>query len=166
MTRFLLIFTLLATPLSAQMIDENAPAIRAIIDAAQADCAAEAVAGGPKPALIIEPGALSWFDLDGGGEPNDTVIDFNRILCSATYTLWHGSGGSYLHFVLNGQISRAWTGGYWRVDEFGGQPLILIGRHGTLCDSFGARGCVQAILADEEGFWTVTAPLPVADQFN
>ncbi|MDF0601984.1 hypothetical protein P1J78_14665 [Psychromarinibacter sp. C21-152] len=152
-----LTLALLATPLAAQEVDETAPAIAAVLDEARAECAAEAAAGGPKPRLEMETGAMTWTDLDGDGPPNDLVIDFNRIMCSATYSLWHGSGGSRLVFVLNGEIARTWTGGTWRVTEYGGQPLILIGRHGTYCDSYGARGCVQAILADGAGFSTVIA---------
>ena len=163
MIRFLAAFAFVATPLSAQVIDETAPAIRAIFDAAKAECLKETTddPGAPTPELIIEPGAVTWVDLDGSGGPDDTVIDFNFVLCSSALTLWHGSGGSILHFVLNGEESRSWTGGYWRVSEFRGSPVILIGRHGTWCDSFGARGCVQAIVADEEGFWTVKESAPL-----
>ena len=152
MIRIALALILAATGAPAQTIDQNAPAIRVIMDGALAECR-ETTAPGVD--LIVEPGAITWVDLDGGEEPNDAVIDFNRILCAQNFSLWHGSGGSVLHFVLNGEIARSWTGGYWRITEFGGSPLILIGRHGTWCDSFGARGCVQAIMADEEGFWAV-----------
>jgi len=168
MIRIALLLLLVAFSASAQDIDENAPAIKEIMDKAAAHCVQNSDPTGPKPHLIVEPAAITWTDLDGGEEPNDTVIDFNYILCSMNYSLWHGSGGSYMHFVLNGETSAAWTGGNWRVIEMGGKPLILFGRHGGYCDSFGARGCVQAVVADEEGFWVVTEPLPLplTDQFD
>lgn len=142
---------LLATPALAQMPDEDRPEIRAALDIARKDCA-DAV-GSDQLAYLT--GAITWEDLDGEGEPDDLVLDFNRILCGNGAAVWHGSGGAWFTFVLSSGHSASWSGGLWRMTAFNGSPVILIGRHGTHCDSYGARGCVQAIIADAEGFSTV-----------
>ena len=159
--RILAFWLMLATPLFAQSHTELPPVITDILTKAEAECIDEVAAidaNAPKPELIIEHGAITWTDLDGDGGVNDTVIDFNMILCSGSFGLWHNTGGSILYFVLNGETVQDWTGANWRVTEFLGGPLILIARHGTWCGSFGARPCVQAIIADEGEFLTVLAP--------
>ena len=159
--RILAFWLMLATPIFAQSHTELPPVITDILTKAEAECIDEVAAidaNAPKPELIIEHGAITWTDLDGDGGVNDTVIDFNMILCSGSFGLWHNTGGSILYFVLNGEIVQDWTGANWRVTEFQGGPLILIARHGTWCGSFGARPCVQAIIADEGEFLTVLVP--------
>ena len=113
---------LAATQATAQPIDQTAPAIQAILTQARAECAAEADPTGPKPELIVEPPAITWLDLEAEGEKNDAIVDFNHILCSATYSLWHGSGGSVIHLVRNGETSASWSGGLWTVVEFLATP--------------------------------------------
>jgi len=86
------------------------------------------------------------------------VVDFNHIMCSLNYSLWHGSGGSILHLVVNGERSISVSGGIWRITEWYGSPLFLLGRHGSACDGYGAQPCVQAISVYEDGFSTVQFP--------
>jgi len=150
----------------AQAMPTTNPRIDAILKTAKAECIASVKAmdaNAPVPELMIEPGALTWLDLDGEEEKNDAVVDFNHILCSQDYALWHGSGGSILHLVINGERSASWTGGYWRVTEFFGTPLMLIGRHGTACDGYGAQPCVQAISVFDDGFSTIRFPEPMEE---
>ena len=156
--RLLAVLLLLSSPAFAESYTETPPIITGIIDAARAECIAEVAAidpNAPKPELIVEHGAITWTDLDGEGGANDTVIDFNMILCSGAYSLWHHTGGSAVHFVLNGEIAKEWSGANWRVTEFFGAPLILIARHGTWCGGYGARPCVEAVIANEGEFLTV-----------
>ncbi|WP_226782962.1 hypothetical protein [Oceaniglobus trochenteri] len=139
------------------------PRIDAILDAAAEECRIDVTEGDPEaptPELLVEPGAITWVDLDGEGEKNDAVVDFNYVLCSLNYSLWHGTGGSILHLVVNGARSESWTGGLWRLTEFNGLPLMLIGRHGGNCGGYGAQPCVQAISVFEGGFSTVVLPEP------
>lgn len=141
----------------AQDDTETNPRVTEILDRARAECIAD-VAGdptAPKPDLVLKPGALNWVDLDGEDERNDTIVDFNYIYCSLNYSLWHGSGGSIIHLVVNGETSTSWSGGIWRVVDFYQSPLVLIGKHGTWCDGYGAQPCVQAISVHEGGFSTV-----------
>ncbi len=161
MIRLLAVFAWIPGLAIAATMDTTNPAIDAILATAEAECRAsvkEMDPTAPTPELILEPGALTWLDLDGEEERNDAVVDFNHILCSLDYPLWHGSGGSILHLVVNGEKTASWTGGFWRLTEFYGSPLMLIGRHGTNCDGYGAQPCVQAISVYPEGFSTVRFP--------
>ena len=91
--RFLAIWLMFATPLFAQSQAELPQVVTKILEDAKAECIAEVAAidpNAPKPDLIIEHGAITWTDLDGFGGVDDTVIDFNMILCSGSFGLWHG----------------------------------------------------------------------------
>ncbi len=142
--------------------------VDAILTAAEAECVAD-VRGddptAPMPELLVEPGALTFVTLDPDDEAKDDVIlDFNHVLCSLNYSLWHGTGGSIIHVVRNGETSASWTGGRWRLSEFDGTPLLLIGRHGGNCDGYGAQPCVQAISFYEGGFSTVRFPASLEEK--
>ncbi|WP_108485178.1 hypothetical protein [Oceaniglobus ichthyenteri] len=140
---------------------QETPLVDRILETARAECIADVQSGdptAPTPDLLIEPGALTAVDLDGEGEKNDTIVDFNHILCSLNYSLWHGTGGSILHLVVNGERSASLSGGLWRLTEFNGAPLLLIGRHGGNCEGFGAQPCVQAVSVYDDGFSTVQHP--------
>ena len=161
MIRLSVIFACLPGLVLAAVMQTTNPTIEAILDTAEAECVAsvrEIDATAPIPELLIEPGALTWVDLDGSEEKNDAVMDFNHILCSLNFSLWHGSGGSILRLVVNDDLTASWTGGYWRIVDFYGTPLMLIGRHGTNCDGYGAQPCVQAIAVFDGGFSVVRFP--------
>ncbi len=104
-----------------------------------------------------------YTDLDGdNGEidytPDDAVIDLNHIYCSGG-NLWGGSGGAPIHLVLDSTTSASWTAGGWDVVRTRNMPsVILLARHGSACDGYGAQTCVQAITVDEGGFLTVRSP--------
>lgn len=130
-----------------------------ILAQARAECRADVMAGdpdAPEPELDVRPAAVTWLDLDGDHEKDDAIVDFNEVMCSLNYSLWHGSGGSLIHLVLDDAASATWTGGRWQVMTFGRTPLVLIGRHGGYCDGYGAQPCVQAIAITDGGFSTVT----------
>lgn len=154
MTRIALFLALLANPAAAaQDVDETAAPIVAALDEARQTCA-DLGAGD----LVMRPGAITWVDLEGDGEKNDAVLDFNRMHCTQMFAPWHGSGGSTVRLVLNGALTRGWSGGLWRMTEFNGQPVFLLGRHGTNCDGAGASPCVQAITTDGRRFYAVMHP--------
>jgi hypothetical protein len=152
-----------ALPATAQ----QSPRAAEILDAARAECIADVKgmdADAPTPELLVENEALSFWDLDEAGVEDDAILDFNFVFCSLNYSLWHGSGGSVIHVIHNGTTSRSWTGGLWEVADFNGSKLLLIGRHGTWCDGYGAQPCVQAIALHEGGFSTVLDPLPLEER--
>ncbi|MGZ9809350.1 hypothetical protein ACXN5S_02700 [Pseudoroseicyclus sp. H15] len=114
--------------------------------------------------LEFQPGSLIEEDLDGdnaGNGPDDLVIDFNYIYCSRAASLWGGTGGAPVHFVLDSGATASWQGWGWEVVRQNSYlpAVILLQRHGTHCDSYGAAPCVMAIVADRGQFYT-----PVSDQ--
>lgn len=139
---------------------EDYPAAEKILAAAAAECDAE---GG---SLEIGPLAIQSTDLDGDngvtstGMPDDVVVNFNDIFCSTIPSLWSGTGGAPVHFVLDGTVSQSWVSFLWEVERMGPDlpAVILISRHGSACDSFGAAPCVQAIVASNGEFLTVRTP--------
>ena len=162
--------TLALAPLAgaAQGIDDwaflasEAPAAWATLQDAEAYCAKESEGG----QLVITEGGIVFTDLDGdngrgpSGEPDDVVVDFNRIGCDRAISLWSGTGGSPVVFVLDGAEAGGWTGFDWEVERFGPDlpAVILLARHGSACDGYGAAPCVQAIVAADGAFWTVAYP--------
>jgi len=154
------VFALLPMMAQAQMETTN-PFVDTIIEAALQECITD-VRGNdptaPMPQLEIRPGAMTWVDLDGEGEKDDMVVDFNHILCSLNYSLWHGTGGSIIHLVVNGERSASLSGGTWRITEWYDRPVFMLGRHGSACDGYGAQPCIQVISVFEGGFSTVRFP--------
>ncbi|WP_373355168.1 hypothetical protein [Pseudoroseicyclus sp. CXY001] len=149
-------------PLAAQAQDDDTawiaetwPAGGAILEEAAQRCDTETEGG----TLVIEGGAFTEEDLDGsegGMGPDDLVIDFNHIFCSRAASLWAGTGGAPVHFVLSSGESASWTGWNWGVVRHGPYTpnVILLQRHGIVCDSFGAAPCVTAIVAEDGVFYT------------
>ena len=143
-------------------LQQDAPAAWAALTAAQTYCDVETDGG----ELEIGPRGVVFTDLDGDGAagawggPDDVVVDFNDILCSRAMSLWAGTGGSPVHFVLDGTEAAAWFGFDWEVERMGAHlpAVILLARHGSACDGAGAAPCVQAMVASEGVFWTLRFP--------
>ena len=143
-------------------IEQDAPAAWAALTEAEAYCAAETEGG----TLEITGDAIVLTDLDGdngtgpSGEPDDVVVDFNHIFCSRAVSLWAGTGGSPVYFVIDGTEAAAWYGFDWEVERVGAflPAVILLSRNGSACDGAGAAPCVQAIVADEGEFLTLAYP--------
>ena len=151
-----LVALLAATPALAE---GHGSRIKELLELAEAECRTEVMAADPQspiPHLEVEPSAITWVDLDGDWEKDDAVVDFNYVYCSLNYSLWHGTGGSLVHLVIDDATSQAWTGGRWQLISFGDTPLFLLGRHGTYCDGYGAQPCIQAIAFANGAFSTVT----------
>jgi hypothetical protein len=166
--RLTLALVCFATPALAEMepLDylTEIPAVDTIIAAARASCLAET----DNDQILHTPElAITYTDLDGDNglndfaEFDDAVIDFNYMTCAGG-NIWAGTGGAPVHFVLDGETSASWTGFGWDVVRFSAYTpaLILLGRHGSYCDGYGAQPCVQAIVVDEGKFSYVTEPRP------
>lgn len=138
---------LFATPAAAQNRTE------AILDEARATC--EALDAGT---LEVGEQAITAADLDGDGAADDRVVDFNHVQCQWNGSQWHGTGGAPLHFVIDDTRSASWWGHTWKTVDFDGVRVILLSRHGSLCDDYGAAPCIQAIVVAPNGFETVRAP--------
>lgn len=112
--------------------------------------------------------SIVYTDLDGdretgpNGEMDDIVINFNFIGC-VRGNLWAGSGGAPIHFILNGDTAAGWTGGAWELVRFNAWApvVILLARHGSACDGYGAQSCIQAITVDENSFMVAQSIAPL-----
>lgn len=140
---------------------EGRPEVRRLLDHYAAECR-QAAEGGVL--TVQDEAAFVETDLDGdaGGAygRDDAVLDMNHVWCSGALSLWSGSGGAPIHFVLDGTTSASWTGHRWDQVRMGAYypSVILIARHGTACDGAGVSPCVQAVVAGDGAFWTVRFP--------
>ncbi|SLN21632.1 hypothetical protein [Roseisalinus antarcticus] len=124
-----------------------------ILAEAEAECA-RIDAGG----IQIQDGAVTSADLDGDGLSDDAVVDFSNIFCDYNMSHWHGSGGAPLHFVIDDARSQSWWGFNWIAVDFEDMRVILLARHGSVCDNYGASPCVQALVPTVDGFQVVRMP--------
>jgi hypothetical protein len=140
--------------------EDGRPELTRILDDYMQQCKDEA----DGTALIVrnEDTVLTEVDLDGDGERNDLVLDMGQVFCNYAMTLWAGTGGSPIHFIINGTSSQSWSGHKWDIERLGPYypTVILIARHGSICDGAGAQPCVQAIVydPDDKQFMTVRYP--------
>jgi hypothetical protein len=152
----------LAAPVSAMpaMADPMAVATAA----AGADCRAE---GGT---LELAEGAAVLADLTGDGSADDAAVWEYGGFCGPDLGFRGGSGGAMLHLAVGDVVTSVHAGSWtlqdvaFQVDGEMNPPvrMVLIARHGSYCDSFGASPCVEALVwsADERRFLTVMRPLP------
>jgi len=158
------LFAVIPAAVCAQEADY--PRLTGIIAVAQAVCDAATDGLGE---LVYGDAVIVPIDLDGDGGntpdalPDDVVIDLNHIHCSLAVSLWTGTGGAPVHFVIDGTTSASWPGLFREAERMGPDlpAVILLARHGTACDGFGARPCVQAIVATDGLFSTVILPAPI-----
>lgn len=136
--------------------------------AAQADCKAE---GG---ILELAEGAAVLADLTGDGSADDAVVWEYGGFCGPDLGFRGGSGGAMLHLAV-GDVVTSVHAGSWTVQDVAfavdgevNPPvrMVLIARHGSYCDAFGAAPCVEAMVwsADERRFLTVMRPIEDEDE--
>ena len=155
----------LAGPASAEIVGPAAPtpAAARVMEGYARTCADEEAGD-----LVVAPEAYRPADLDGDGAEDDLVIDMAHAHCRLALTLWAGSGGAPLHFVVD-EVGASWFGANWQLvdvappaeeGEAPGPPLraILMAQHGSLCDSYGAAPCLRAIVWDGAAFVSLPGP--------
>ncbi|MFN4160186.1 MAG: hypothetical protein ACK4GO_17595 [Gemmobacter sp.] len=159
MIRIALLALLAATSLQAE------PMARAT-EAAEAACRAE---GGT---LELAEGAAVAVDLTGDGSADDALVWEYGAFCAPDLGFRGGSGGGMLHVAVGDAVgsfmAEAWTlidvPFTYEDDEGGEMPppvrVLMLARHGSACDGFGASPCVEAVVWDagERLFRTVAAP--------
>lgn len=106
--------------------------------------------------LAVEGEPFTELDLDLDGQWDDLVIDQGRIFCTRAMTLWAGTGGSPIHFVVDGTHHVSVFGRGWDIVRMGPYhpTVILVSRHGSVCGGAGVTPCVQALVYDGEAFRT------------
>jgi hypothetical protein len=124
------------------------------LEAARAEC--EGFEGGT---LHVGDTTLSRPDLNGDGVP-DWVLDETGLSCSSAVSLFCGTGGCMVSFLVGDIVTERLSKG-WQVVAFGQMQVLLIRVHGSLCDGINPTPCVEAMVWDsaQHRFSTI-APQP------
>lgn len=97
-------------------------------------------------------------DLTGDGSADDWIINESGAFCGPDLGYLGGSGGAMLHAVIGNRV-QSWLGGAWLLQDIAftiegevNDPVrvLLLGLHGSHCDSFGAAPCLLALAWDGE----------------
>jgi len=146
-----------AAPLSAEVPMD--PRVIAAFAETAAEC--ETLGG----TLEIPPDPVTLVDLTGDGT-EDMVISEAGAFCGPDLGYFGGSGGTRINVVIGEHIQHLY-GGAWAVQEVAFEvegetmpPLryLLIARHGSACDSYGAAPCLEAFAWDGERMISVAHP--------
>lgn len=145
---FALFFVALST--SATMAQTTADAL---LTASIRDCALW-----EEGSLHIGERAVVEMDLTGDGSP-ETLVDTSHLECSATpLSPYCGSGGCSLFAFVEDHVFE-WQALGWRVIDWDGEPVLLIGRDGGWCGVSSAGYCFEALNWNGETFLTVMPPV-------
>ncbi|MEV8465807.1 hypothetical protein AB0T83_03290 [Fluviibacterium sp. DFM31] len=110
--------------------------------------------------IAVEPKALRRVDVSGDGT-DDWVLDEAQLACSSAASLFCGTGGCMVHFLVGDTVTSYLAKG-WEAVDFGPFRPILLQVHGSNCGGFGYNTCVEAVVwqEDEKRFFSVR---PVAE---
>lgn len=123
------------------------------LDQAAADCASF------ENGMFDAGNAISEITLKSSfGDIAAEIVDESQYSCSSAASLYCGTGGCMLNVVVEGQ-TLAWQATGWRLEEWGPQTILLIGRDGGWCGGAGAQVCFEAITWSGEQILTV-GPAP------
>lgn len=130
---------------------ENWPdPINSALETARAECAAF-----ENGTLDIPWGTVRRTDLSGNGQM-DHVLDFGRLACSSMVSMYCGTGGCSVQFVVDGTVTERLSKG-WSVERFGPITVLLNQLHGANCGGTNLNPCVEAMVwdAEEKRFFTL-----------
>ena len=129
----------------------------ALIEALEGSRAACFAAGGTELRYPLD--LVEKADILGDGTADDRIVSEAGAFCGPDIgPLYAGSGGAPLHAIIGGQVFNLPPGGWsitearFRFDDQEGAPLrmLLVGMHGSYCDTVGAVPCVVAYTWDGE----------------
>lgn len=123
-----------------------------ILAAGEANCA-----GFENGAFSLRDGAITEVDLDGDGTA-DKVVEEAKFSCTSAASLYCGTGGCMIHFVVGDQVYSRLAKG-WMPVKWAGDAIILLALHGSECGGTNLRRCYEAITWSEDGFRSVRPPL-------
>ena len=104
--------------------------------------------------LLVGEETTNSVDLTGDGEP-ELILDAEFLRCSTmAMAPYCGSGGCSLYAIVGEQVFE-WQSLGWRVINWDGEPVLLIGRDGAWCGVSSAGYCFEALYWNGEGFLTV-----------
>ena len=120
---------------------------------------AEAIPIETKVELLIDEGAkwcegdftltseaIRVIELDEAGE-SLTVLDEAGFQCSTMFSIYCGSGGCKVHFLLKADSLSIQVQG-WEYSD----GKILLGLHGSTCGQVGAEPCYKTVTVKEGHF--------------
>ena len=107
-------------------------------------------------------GAVRQIDLTGDGTADDTVVDEALFKCSTSASLYGGTGGSVVHFLVGDTQTDAMVLN-WDTARWNDNLLILMARHGTECGGVGSDPCYEALVWNGERFMAVRPAEPVQE---
>lgn len=108
--------------------------------------------------LALPDAPATAVDLTGDGSADDWIISEAGAFCGPDFGYLGGSGGTMLHAVIGGKV-QSWLGGAWLTQDISftiegettsPQRTLILGLHGSSCDSFGAAPCLLALTWDGE----------------
>lgn len=155
MIRAALAATLMVLPLAAAGQDTPPDPLGQILSQRTAECAAF-----ENGELGLEDGAFARTDLDGDGQL-DWVLDETYLRCSSAASLFCGTGGCTVNFLVGDTLTSRLTKG-WQLADFGPFRILLLQLHGAHCRGINPTPCVEALVWDRDAahFTTVAPPTP------
>ncbi|MFN4154838.1 MAG: hypothetical protein ACK4HF_09300 [Paracoccaceae bacterium] len=108
--------------------------------------------------LTLPDSAATAVDLTGDGSADDWIVDEAGAFCAPDFGHLGGSGGSMVHAVIGAQV-QSWLAGAWLTQDIAftveGETMppvrsLILGLHGSACNSFGAAPCLLALTWDGE----------------
>lgn len=108
--------------------------------------------------LQLSDNPATAVDLTSDGTADDWIVNETGAFCGPDYGFLGGSGGAMIHAVIGNKVS-SWLGGAWMIHDLSftyegevGPPIrmLMLGMHGSACDSFGAAPCVVTFTWDGE----------------
>ncbi|MCA8883734.1 MAG: hypothetical protein KDA50_08315 [Rhodobacteraceae bacterium] len=155
MIRAGLLAALLALPHHVAGQDSLPAPLQQLLSQRQAECS-----GFDEGTLTLEDGAVAQADLDGDGQP-DWVLDESHLRCSSAASLYCGTGGCGVSFLVNDVLSTHLAKG-WALTELGPLRAVLLQVHGSRCGGINPTPCVEALVWDPGAarFSTVAPQFP------
>lgn len=130
---------------------------QSVLDALMAEAAADC-ASFENGELLVGEESTNSVDLTGDGEP-EVILDTEFLRCSSmAMAPYCGSGGCALYAIVDEELFE-WQSLGWRVIDWDGEPILLIGRDGAWCGVSSAGFCFEALYWNGETFLTVMPPL-------
>ena len=144
--RFILFITIILTYLLSPAYGaERLPLATEIVQQANRECAE--IDDGKFNATEQ---AITVHDFTGDGRPEE-IVDASQFSCSTAASMWSGTGGTYLWFIVDGKTYE-FLAHKWQVVDVDGQQVILLAVHSSECsDTIGP--CYRALVWDD-GFRT------------
>jgi len=126
--------------------DELLPIATEIVQKAKSECAS--FEGGKFNATEQ---TITLHDLTGDGRPEE-IVDASQFSCSASISMWGGSGGTFLWVIVDGKAYE-FLAHKWRVVDVDRDKILLLAVHSSECsDTIGP--CYRALVWGD-GFRTI-----------